>query len=302
MRATRLGRVFAAEQGRPWMASHAAYPTPLLLADGRLRVFFNTRDGENRGCLAWVDLDPANPLRMLDVADAPALLPGPLGTFDDRGLSNGTVHRIGGELWLYYMGWNKSADVPFRNAIGLAVSRDGEGRRFEKCFEGPLVDRSRFDPFTLSYPFVVPGTAGAPWHMYYGTSRAGGDREDNMLHALTEATSADGIDWRQTGRDFVALEPGEFGLSRPWVVELGGRAFLLYSIRRSLYTIGVSLLEPGRGGHRRVTQDLLGPAREAWDSDATCYPGVITLGGTTYMFYCGNGYGRTGFGLAVLEE
>ena len=122
MRATRLGRPVAPEQASSWLVSHAAYPTPLLLEDGRVRVYFNTRDRENRGCLAWLDLDVRDPMRVLDIAAEPGLRPGLLGTFDDRGISNGSIHRIGDELWLYYMGWNRAVDAPFRNAIGLAVS------------------------------------------------------------------------------------------------------------------------------------------------------------------------------------
>jgi hypothetical protein len=33
-----------------------------------------------------------------------------------------------------------------------------------------------------------------------------------------------------------------------------------------------------------------------------CYPAVFDCMGQRYLFYNGNGYGRTGFGLAVLEE
>ncbi len=297
----RIGRVFAPEQGPSWMVSHAAYPVPILLSNDRLRIFFNTRDAENRGCLAWVDIDPSNPLRILDVATEPGLRPGSLGAFDDRGISNGSLHRVGDELWLYYMGWNKAADVPFRNAIGLAVSRDADGRSFERRFVGPLIDRSRFDPFTISYPFVIPGGARDPWRMFYGSSRAGGDREETMLHSITEATSPDGLDWRASGHDSVGLEPGEFGLSRPWRFERGGETYLLFSIRRSQYTIGLARLEPESGQWRRISNDVLGPSREDWDKDATCYASVISVGEVRYMFYCGNGYGRTGFGLAMIE-
>ncbi len=283
------------------MVSHAAYPTPMLLSD-RLRIFFNTRDADNRGCLAWIDVDPKDPRRVLDIAKEPSLTHGPPGTFDDRGLSNGSIHRVGGELWLYYMGWNKAADVPFRNAIGLAVNSDGNGSLFKRVFEGPLIDRSRFDPFTISYPFVMPAESGGAWRMYYGSSRGAGDRVEGMLHVLTEATSHDGIDWQPTGREVVALEAGEYGLSRPWLLPSGDRASLLFSIRREQYRIGLATRDPRTGAWRRVTNDLLGPSSEDWDSEAACYPAAIDIGGTRFLFYCGNGYGRTGFGLATLED
>jgi hypothetical protein len=33
-----------------------------------------------------------------------------------------------------------------------------------------------------------------------------------------------------------------------------------------------------------------------------CYPAVFELNGNTYMLYNGNGYGKTGFGIAILEK
>jgi len=290
-----MGRVFGVEMQPGWMASHAAYPVPLLLPDGRLRVLFNARDDLNRGHGAWIDLDPANPLRILGVCDRPSLEPGVVGAFDDRGVSFGSTLMLGDELLLYYMGWNKSADVPFRNAIGGAVSRDW-GTSFERRFTGPLVDRSRFDPFTISYPFVERGINGQPWRMIYGTSRAGGTREDDMLHALTEAHSVDGIDWTPTGRDVVPLDDGEYGLSRPWIAN----DTMFFSIRRRQYTIGAAR-RSSNGTWRRISGDVLG-AGDGWDGQATCYPAVISVADHHYLFYCGNGYGQTGFGVALIED
>ena len=39
-----------------------------------------------------------------------------------------------------------------------------------------------------------------------------------------------------------------------------------------------------------------------WDSDMIEYPVVFDVAGRHYMLYNGNGFGRTGMGLAVLAE
>ena len=39
-----------------------------------------------------------------------------------------------------------------------------------------------------------------------------------------------------------------------------------------------------------------------WDSEMVCYPYVFDHAGSRYMLYNGNGYGRTGFGIAILER
>ena len=38
-----------------------------------------------------------------------------------------------------------------------------------------------------------------------------------------------------------------------------------------------------------------------WDSEMVCYPHVFVHEGRKVMLYCGNGYGRSGFGMAVME-
>ena len=48
--------------------------------------------------------------------------------------------------------------------------------------------------------------------------------------------------------------------------------------------------------------DWLDVSPSGWDSEMVCYPHVFDHKGKRYMLYNGNGYGRTGFGLAVLEE
>ncbi len=302
MRVTRLGPIFSAEQGPSWMCSHAAYPTPIELDQKRLRIFIVTRDEEGRGCVGYIDVNAEDPRRVLQISERPCLTPGPLGRFDDRGISIGNVCKINGELWLYYMGWNVMRDVPFRNTIGLAVSKDGRGEAFARPFVGPLIGRSRFDPFSVSYPFVMPPSDGrAGWHMFYGSHRGPGDREDNMEHVLTEAKSEDGIDWRPTGNGMIGLEPGEFGLSRPWYLKTNEREVLFYSIRRKNYTIGVSERDPNTGEWRRVSNDLLGSSEAEWENEASCYAALVQANGRYLMFYNGNGYGRTGIGVAEID-
>ena len=51
-----------------------------------------------------------------------------------------------GILYLYYVGWNRRVDVPYHNAVGLAVSHD-EGRSFQRVFSGPVLDRTEAEPY-----------------------------------------------------------------------------------------------------------------------------------------------------------
>jgi len=46
----------------------------------------------------------------------------------------------------------------------------------------------------------------------------------------------------------------------------------------------------------------IGLSKTGWDSEMVNYPHLFELDGATYMLYQGNGMGRAGFGLAVLES
>ena len=53
---------------------------------------------------------------------------------------------------------------------------------------------------------------------------------------------------------------------------------------------------------RRPDGPTLALSSEGWDSEMVCYPFVFDHGGRRYMLYNGNGYGKTGFGIAVWSE
>jgi hypothetical protein len=41
---------------------------------------------------------------------------------------------------------------------------------------------------------------------------------------------------------------------------------------------------------------------QGWDAEMIEYPFILDHQGERYMLYNGNGYGKTGFGLAILEH
>jgi hypothetical protein len=52
---------------------------------------------------------------------------------------------------------------------------------------------------------------------------------------------------------------------------------------------------------RKDAQAGIEVSEHGWDCDMICYPFVFDHEGQRFMLYNGNDYGRTGFGLAVLE-
>src|SRR2546425_784669 len=100
MRWRRLGLVHAVDAASEWMTSHAAYPSPFRLNATTVRVYFSTRDRENRSSVAWLDLKltAQGSFSVEHVASLRALGPGARGAFDDSGASVGCILEAGGEL------------------------------------------------------------------------------------------------------------------------------------------------------------------------------------------------------------
>ena len=68
---------------------------------------------------------------------------------------------------------------------------------------------------------------------------------------------------------------------------------------RITYRIGYAESLDGIVWTRRDDQCIvLTPSADGWDSDMVAYPWCRHAGWTVHMLYNGNGYGRTGIGLA----
>lgn len=295
----RLGRVYCPEGVAPWMVSHAANPVAVPVEGDLHRIFFSTRDAANRSSIAWLEVDLRDPTRVLRVCDRPALAPGELGTFDDSGCSIGSVHVENGRWTLWYMGWNLGVTVPWRNAIGLAHSEDGLD--FRRHAPAPIMDRSAEDPFTLSYPWVLRDAEG--YRMWYGSNLTWRREHGDLEHMLKSARSDDGVRWRRDGRVVIPSPPGGArAFSRPCVVRDPDAWRMWYSFRGARYRIGYSESADGESWIRGDDRAGIDVSPGDWDGDEIAYPTVFDHAGRRYLLYCGNGYGRTGFGIAVLGD
>jgi len=312
MRWTKRGHIFAPDP-QNWMHAYAQVPTPLVLPD-RLRVFFGCRPKLAEGALpvsqiAFVDLDRADPGRIIGMAERPVLPLGELGTFDEFGLHPVSIVERDGAVWLYYVGWTRMVSVPFNRGIGLAISTDN-GQSFTRYGRGPVVGPTVNEPYLQQGPVVK--RYGDTWHMWYLSGidwlDDGGRKE--CVYQLMHATSDDGIDWRRDGRTCLPLhEPTECHAGQG-IIERDGVFHMWFSFRHALdfrnaergYRIGYAWSDDLETWHRDDTKAAIDVSPEGWDSEMVCYPNILELDGRTLMFYCGNYFGRDGFGYAELEE
>ncbi|TYL84553.1 hypothetical protein [Bradyrhizobium cytisi] len=285
----------------PWARSHAALPTPVHLAGDTFRFFFSSRDADKRSHVGWADVEICETPRVHEVAQMPVLAPGPDGAFDDSGVGIGSVVVTEDGVSLYYMGWNLGIRSPWRNAIGLARSSSPNGT-FTRYSPGPILDRSPEDPYTLSYPHVLL-FGPDDWRMWYGSNVAPAVGNADMQHVIKQARSADGIDWTRDGKTVIGFaNEAEYALARPSVAKIGDNLLMCFACRGATYRIGAAISRDGGLSWKRYDAEMgLGVSEGGWDSEMTCYPALFWHKARLWLAHNGNGYGATGFGLAVWE-
>lgn len=298
----KLGNVFCPSGELSWMLSHASTPTGEFINTHLLRVYFTSRDILQRSHISFLDLNMTS-LEVEYLVNEPVLQPGPLGSFDDSGVAMGCLLEFDHRKLLYYVGWNLKVTVPWLNTIGLAILNPDTGK-FEKYSRAPIMDRSDEDPYSISYPSIV-ADEGLLRMWYASNLKWGADQE--MQYVIKYAESKDGLTWKR--KDKVALNlqyAGEFVLARPSVIKEKDKFKMWYSYRGKnnidAYRIGYAESVDGLNWVRKDDESGIDVSPEGWDSEMVCYPYVFDYSGERYMLYNGNGYGKTGFGLAILER
>ena len=285
----------------PWLASHAAVPFADHVRDGVYALYFSSRDARSRSHTARIFVDfGVTPPRVQSKPEL-VLEPGALGAFDDSGAMGCWLLTVSGRKYLYYIGWNLGVTVPFRNAVGLAISDDG-GRTFARYATGPVIDRSPTDPFFTASAAVL--LENGLWRMWYLSATGWELSPSGPRHRyhIKYAESRDGFTWKRP--DIVAIDfasSEEYAISRPCVVNDRGRYCMWYSYRGTHYRIGYAESDDGIRWERLDDRVELTTGPEAWDSEMIEYPFVFDHRGARIMLYNGNDYGRTGIGWATLD-
>lgn len=300
----KLGLLYvpAAAGRHPKLISHAANPLPVLLEGDVYRIFFSGRDSQNRSSVGAVDVDIVR-RRVIRVHEDPVLEHGRTGSFHADGVSIGNCYVAGGVRYMLFMGWQAPADGHWRGDVGRLVVRPDLTLELES--NTPFMGVDAEDPVSLSYPWVQEdGECG--FVMWYGSTETWDAGNGEMLHVIKRATSMDGHRWQRHGLAVPHALGRAQAFSRPTVARApDGNHEMWFSYRSGAgekYRIGYARSADGIRWDLRLESSGIDVSAEGWDSEMIEYPFVLDHRGERYLLYNGNGYGRTGFGLAVLER
>lgn len=277
-----------------------------ILDEETWRVYYSTRTKDVVSLPFFIDVEAGNPFNIKYIHDKPLFLPGANGTFDDHGITMTSIVSVNDVKYLYYCGWNKKVSVPYSLSIGLAVVKN-KGTLFEKMFEGPVLDRSKYDPIAVSAPFVIIDEGifkmwyitFTQWKMYNGRLEP--------TFVIKYATSSNGIDWNTSNNICINSTFDGESFARPWVLKDNGIYRMWFSTRGPLgyrakngqhYMVEYAESMDGINWERKPNNFSLTKSDNGWDSEMIAYASVIKQKGLYYMLYNGNNFGQTGFGIA----
>ncbi|MBI9082624.1 MAG: hypothetical protein JEZ11_03445 [Desulfobacterales bacterium] len=296
------GLIFSPSGQYPWVMTHGMLPVADQINDDLFRIYFSGRDSSNRSKIGYVEVNIKEPEKILYLSKNPILDLGKLGSFDDNGVSPTWIVNHSNKKYLYYFGWNKGSSVRAAEVSGLAISEDN-GKTFRRHSKAPIIDRTNEEPYTILVISCILLENGV-WRMWYDSA----DEWQNVdlpKYNIKYAESSDGIDWVRKG--IVSVDytyPNESRVSRASIIKENDiyRMWHCYAIGSDGYQMGYAESKDGIQFERMDEKVGISISKSGWDSEMICYPFVFKHKGQTYMLYCGNGYGKTGFGYAVLRE
>jgi hypothetical protein len=303
MKWKKLGNVFCPNNSPDeFLISHAANPLPVWKYGNVFTVFYSGRDNKNKSSVGYMELD----IDTLSVVNAPqeaVFKYGDDDSFYSHGVSIGNCYQADGQSYIGFMGWQCREGQHWRGDIGRLRIAQSNALLLDP--QVPMMDTAlQADEISLSYPFVL--FHEGEYKMWYGATISWDAGNGEMLHIIKYATSKNGLDWQRKGNAI----PYELNIaqafSRPSVlIDKKGKFHIWYSYRSgngTPYRIGYSTSANGIDWINRLDEVGIDVSKDGWDSDMLCYPFVFKHQNHVYMLYNGNGYGKTGFGLAILEE
>ena len=304
MRWEKRGRIYCPNGEHEWEVDTFMTPHAMLLEPGVIRIWGGVRDKKGISRIKYIDVSENDPSNILHISDRPALEIGNAGCFDDNGMILGDILSIGKELYLYYVGFQHVEKVKFFAFSGLAISKDA-GRTFERYQESPILDRSPQGRYGRCIHTVLKEES--IFKVYYAVINDWKTINGipYPVYNIWVTTSKDGIHFEKEDTCLcVDVQGDEYRIGRPKVYKvLDG--YEMYYTRDTIskeYLAGYAKSADGIHWIRQDEKVGLQKSEEGWDSEMACYPVRLSVPGKEYLFYNGNGMGKTGLGYAELVE
>lgn len=240
----------------------------------------------------------------------PILLPGRKGDFDDCGVMPGSCIELNGNTFMFYGGWTRRGTVPYEWAVGIA-QLDEESNVFYRTHPGPLIGQSLDSPFLHASPIVFEYLGVL--HMFYLSGLEWFRSPHSGLESvyrLRHAKSEDALEWATSQLEVIKPRTKRESQTSSAIFNLENEFYMLYSYRdaehfrvrdSANYRIGLARSSDLDNWHDLGPIDFeREPSSSPWDRKMQGYPSIFSCEGRLYVLYCGDDFGRHGFGYGEL--
>jgi hypothetical protein len=303
MRWDEIGCLFTVENIDINAVSHAMIPTPIILKEDVLRIYFTSRDSDGVGRPRYADFDLSENFKPLGLSDSALMDIGRGGTFDDNGvIVCSVIERPDGELYMYYAGFELSTKIRYRIFTGLASSSDG-GNHFVRVSEAPVLDRNGNELYFRGGAFVQEHPGGLEMFYVGGSDWIQLENSLKPVYSIRRTLSEDGITWNEPVELISPKFEDEHGFGRPYILELEDKRFLYYSVRDSVtenYRIGFAEFT-NQGLIRKDSEFALYKDNQKTKNDDIMYASFFTYKGENFLLFNKSDFGRDGVFIAKLS-
>lgn len=295
--------IYCPEGKYDWEINTFMTPHAMLIRPGVIRIWGGVRDKEGISRVKYIDVDENNPADVLYVSEKPCLDIGAPGCFDDNGVILGDIISVDkNKLYMYYVGFQHVQKVKFFAFSGLAVSTDG-GEHFERYMQTPVLDRTDTARFGRCIHTVLYDEG--IFKCYYAVINDWKviNNIPYPVYNIWYTESKDGIHFSKDDSVLcIDTKDEEYRIGRPKVyrTEKGYEMYYTRDLMTKEYLAGYATSDDGIHWTRQDEKLPLVKSGGSWDSEMACYPVKLTTAQNTYLFYNGNGMGRTGVGYMKL--
>ncbi|MCS6893082.1 MAG: hypothetical protein NZO16_00705 [Deltaproteobacteria bacterium] len=305
----KLGCVFNIAGDSELLNSHAQLPVVMPLDDRTVRVYFCSRDKANRSRPFYFEASiERSCFKLIRSENRPLLELGRPGQFDDSGVMFSSWIKIEKTIYMYYIGWTLKTDVPYQLAIGLAVSEDG--LTWNRLFDGPVLCQNIYDTFATSLPVVA--NFKDHYVMFYLSSNGWKffDNKPELVYSIAKTEFKIPHLVTSSGEKFNFFDES-YAYAPSSLIKLGEFYYLFMCVRKAFdfrtnpdcsYRIYHSRSKDLVEFSQPTLTSGLEPTGDGFDSIMAEYLWAFKLGNNIYGFYNGDGFGKTGMGLAELVQ
>jgi hypothetical protein len=302
MRFEKKGLIYCPSGEKNWMQHSFLTPAPVLMGD-TIRIFGGIRDSNGVSRIGFIDVSAENPSEILYVHQEPVVDIGEDGCFDDNGVILGSVLHDGEKWRMYYIGFQHVKKVKFFAFTGLAESADL--LNFKRKFVTPVADRKDWMRFINCIHTVIKEED--KYRIFYAVGNRwveiGGVKYPSYSVYYTESKNGHNFDYK-INPEIVKITGSEYRIGRPTVYKLADKYIMFCTYDTIDKQYGVAYFESNDCTNwRRMDEKIetFKKSESGWDSEMACYPALLHYKDRTYVFYNGNGMGKSGVGYAILK-